>query len=43
MEEHLIVFSAADTLRNVTENFCYDALNRLTNYGINGSEANTGT
>jgi hypothetical protein len=26
-----------DTLHNVTENFCYDALNRLTNYAINGS------
>jgi YD repeat-containing protein len=32
----------ADTLNNVTENFCYDALNRLTNYGINGSSCTTG-
>jgi RHS repeat-associated protein len=32
----------ADTINNVTENFCYDALNRLTNYGINGSSCTTG-
>ncbi len=32
----------ADTLNSVTENFCYDALNRLTNYGINGSSCTTG-
>jgi RHS repeat-associated protein len=32
----------ADTLDNVTENFCYDALNRLTNYGINGTSCTTG-
>jgi len=32
----------ADTLNNVTENFCYDALNRLTNYGINGTSCTTG-
>ncbi len=31
----------ADTLNNVTENFCYDALNRLTNYGINGTSCTT--
>jgi RHS repeat-associated protein len=32
----------SDTLNNVLENFCYDALNRLTNYGINGSSCTTG-
>jgi RHS repeat-associated protein len=32
----------ADMLNNVTESFCYDILNRVTNYGINGSSCTTG-
>ena len=32
-----------DTFESVTENFCYDSLNRLTNYAVGGASCTQGT
>jgi RHS repeat-associated protein len=35
--------SRSDTVEGTVENFCYDALNRVTNYALGGSSCTTGT